>query len=319
MNELPAASRGEHGGWCSGLAAAARVCSPVAADRWLHARGPQLPGRAMIERMADLSRGANAPLATGPVEVAVSGARQGSVDLMVFQLGADRKVRSDADFVFFNQPASPEGAVRLVAAHRITADLSAVPAAVETLAVAVALDDAVPGSLAGIAGLGVTVSGGEVHRAPATGLTTERAAVLVELYRRAGGWKVRNVSAGWAAGLSALVTEHGVSVDDEPRPRDETPPPPPARPAQPPPQARTAHPPQQAVPAYPPPPQRQAAASPRATTPPPSPQPVPAAPPGWQPPGGYPPPGGSLPPRPAFVPPQPGGWTPPGGSLAGAR
>lgn len=267
----------------------------------------------MIGRMADLSRGANAALPSGAVEVAVAGARRGSVDLMVFQLDADRKVRSDADFVFFNQPASPEGAVRLVAADRITANLTAVPAAVETLAVAVALDDAVPGSLAGIADLGVTVSGGEVHRAPATGLTTERAAVLVELYRRAGGWKVRNVSAGWAAGLPALVTEHGVSVDDEPQ-------------LQQPPQP--VHPPQKpATPAYPPPPppQQHAAPPPRATPPqpqatPPSPSPATApAPSGWQAPGGYPPPGGSLPPRPDFVPPQPGGWAPPGGSLAGAR
>ena len=236
----------------------------------------------MIGRMADLSRGANAPVTVGRVDVAVAGARQGSVDLMVFQLGADRKVRSDADFVFFNQPESPEGAVRLVAADRITADLTAVPAAVETLAIAVALDDAVAGSLAGIAGLGVTVTGQELHRAPATGLTTERAAVLVEIYRRAGGWKIRNVSAGWSAGLSALVVEHGVSIDDEPA----------AAPVDP--HPRTAAP--ATVPAAPA-----------------------AVPPGWRPPGGYPPPGGSLPPRPDFVPPEPGGWRPPGGSLVGAR
>lgn len=266
----------------------------------------------MIGRMADLSRGANAPLATGRVEVAVAGARQGSVDLMVFQLGPDRKVRTDADFVFFNQPSSPEGAVRLVAADRITADLTAVPAAVETLAVAVALDDTMPGSLAGIAGLGVTVSGGEVHRAAAAGLTTERAAVLVELYRRAGAWKVRNVSAGWAAGLPALVTEHGVSVDDEPAP---APAPPPTRPG--PAATQPTYPPQHAQPpqpAYPPQPAPQSNPSlppaPMAGRPG-----VPALPPGWQPPGGYPLPGGELPPRPEFVPPRPGGWQPPGGSL----
>ena len=167
--------------------------------------------------MSDLSRGANAPL-TGPsLQLAVAGARQGAVDLMVFQLAATGKVRSDADFVFFNQPASPEGAVRLTAADQLTVDLSAVPAQVESLAVAVALDDSVPGSLAAITGLGVSVTGpADQHAAPAAGLTTERAAVLVELYRRAGAWKVRNVSAGWTEGLSGLATAHGVSVDDEP-------------------------------------------------------------------------------------------------------
>ncbi len=257
--------------------------------------------------MADLSRGANAALVTGRVEVAVSGARQGAVDLMVFQLGSDRKVRSEADFVFFNQPESPEGAVALVAADRITIDLIAVPAAVETLVVAVALDDAVTGSLAGIAGLGVTVTGGgELHRAPATGLTSERAAVLVEIYRRAGGWKVRNVSAGWSAGLSALVIEHGVSVDDEPAAPIPTGPPAPTGPP-----VRTGPPAPTATRPAPPPPA--AAAPPR-----PAPG-APAAPPGWRPPGGYPPPGGDLPPRPEFVPPEPGSYPPPGGSLAGAR
>jgi tellurite resistance protein TerA len=54
--------------------------------------------------------------------------------------------------------------------------------------------------------------------APALGLTTERAAVLAEVYRRGDQWKIRNISAGWDRGLEALVTEHGVVVDDAPRP-----------------------------------------------------------------------------------------------------
>ena len=249
--------------------------------------------------MTALPKGANAPLATGRADIVVTGVESGSVDLMVFQLGADGKVRSDADFVFFNQPSSPEGAVRLLAVDRVSADLAAVPAAIETLAVAVALDTAAAGSLAAVSGLGVTVSAGASHRADASGLTTERAAVLVEIYRRAGGWKVRNVSAGWAAGLPALAVAHGVTVDDAP-----------ADPA---------------------------VALPPAVLPdagiPNVPVDPPAASPSWPPtstgrdyiapaaaqnvpmPGGFPPPGGSLPPRPQFVPPRPGGWLPPGGSL----
>ncbi|MET3805669.1 stress response protein SCP2 [Nakamurella sp. UYEF19] len=167
--------------------------------------------------MPDLTRGANASISGTSLQVAVSGARQGAVDLMVFQVGETGKVRSDADFVFFNQPASPEGAVRLTAADSLTVDLTGIPEAIDKLAVAVALDDSVAGSLAGIAGLGVSVTGSsDQHVAPAAGMTSERAAVLVEIYRRAGSWKVRNVSAGWTEGLSGLAKEHGVSVDDEP-------------------------------------------------------------------------------------------------------
>ncbi|WP_255024939.1 VWA domain-containing protein [Rhodococcus sp. GA1] len=167
--------------------------------------------------MTELARGENTTIATGVVTVSVAGARQGTVDLMVFQLGADSRVRSDADFVFFNQPSSPEGAVRLVTADKLSIDLTAVPAAIERLSIAVALDDSVPGSLATVTGLGVEVAHpAGTASARALDLTTERAAVLLEIYRRNDSWKVRNVSAGWDAGLSALVREHGVQVDDEP-------------------------------------------------------------------------------------------------------
>lgn len=161
--------------------------------------------------MADLPRGANAVL-TAPTDpgltLAVTGAQPGTVDLLVLQLTDTGVVRTDDDLVFFNQPRSPEGAVRLVGGDRVEVDLARVPADVATLAVAVAAQT----PLADVAGLAVRVGG---HECRAAGLTTERAAVLVEVYRRAGAWKVRNRSAGWAEGLPALVREHGVSVDDD--------------------------------------------------------------------------------------------------------
>ena len=167
--------------------------------------------------MTALARGANAPL-TGPVlDLDVTGARPGSVDLLVLQLDAGRSVRSDADLVFFNQPVSPEGAVRLDGGDRVRVDTATLPADVDSLAVAVALDDATPGSLRDVDGLGVRVADGAAgHVALAEGLTTERAAVLVEVYRRGGAWKLRSVSAGWTEGLAALVREHGVTVDEKP-------------------------------------------------------------------------------------------------------
>ena len=260
--------------------------------------------------MAELSRGANVPLSGTRLELAVSGAREGAVDLMVFQLAADRKVRDDADFVFFNQPVSPEGGVRLTGADRVGVDLGLVPRQIEVLAVAVALDDSVGGSLADITGLGVVLSGSDPHAAPAAGLTSERAAVLIEIYRRAGGWKLRNVSAGWTAGLPALAREHGVVVD-QPSPQPAVPP--------------VAVPPVAVPPVAVPP-----AAVPPAVVPPavvpPAVVPLPAAvnPAAAQlptpSPGGWAPPGGSLPP-PVFVGPvpRPGGWAPPGKPLTDAR
>jgi stress response protein SCP2 len=107
--------------------------------------------------MTDLARGQNTPIDDGSLTVAVSGVGQGAIDLMAFQLGGDQRVRSDADFIFFNQPTSPEGAVRLVAADRITVDLRAVPAGIEKLSIAVALDEQVGGSLAHTGNLGVVL------------------------------------------------------------------------------------------------------------------------------------------------------------------
>lgn len=202
-------------------------------------RGPALAPRGLradpvckCGDMNELSKGANAPLAASAntVAVSVTGTSRGSVDLMVLQLTGDRRVRDDDDFVFYNQPASPEGAVR-VDGERITIDLVGVPAAIERLAVAVAMDDSTVGGLATQASLAVTVDAGDdSYSAHATGLTTERAAVLVEIYRHGGGWKVRNVSAGRDTGLAALVREHGVSVEGDAAPTasPSTPPPAPA-------------------------------------------------------------------------------------------
>ncbi|HEV7723283.1 MAG TPA: VWA domain-containing protein, partial [Iamia sp.] len=57
--------------------------------------------------------------------------------------------------------------------------------------------------------------GAETHTAAASGLGAERAALLVEVYRRGDGWKVRSVSAGWAEGLASLVTHFGVAVAED--------------------------------------------------------------------------------------------------------
>ncbi len=163
-----------------------------------------------------LARGANTTLGSTDLSIAVSGAQTGTVDLMAFQLTDAGRVRGDHDLVFFNQPASVEGALRLVAGDRLALSLAGVPQDVATITVAVALDEATTGSLAAIQGLGVSVqAGAETLECPVEGLTTERAVVLLEVYRRQGAWKLRNVSAGWDGGLADLVREHGVSVDDE--------------------------------------------------------------------------------------------------------
>jgi len=162
-----------------------------------------------------LVRGANTTLPHRTVSITATGVTPGTVDLLVFQLGMNEKARSDDDLIFFNAPISKEGAVTL-SGDRV--DLDRVPSDVHFLRVAVTLDESAGRTLAAIKGLGAALTdpSGTHIDAAASGLSTERAAILLEIYRRGGAWKARNISAGWEAGLVALVTEHGVTVDEEP-------------------------------------------------------------------------------------------------------
>ncbi|MFE2994221.1 VWA domain-containing protein [Nocardia sp. NPDC059246] len=159
-----------------------------------------------------LVRGQNVPLSThaATLTIEVSGAR---MDIVAFQLTSTRKVRSDSDFVFFNQPQSPEGAISLTGAGKLSINLTTVPSVIDHIAIGLAAE----APLGGIPLVTtITDDTGTTITAPAQGLTTEQAAVLVELYRRGGQWKVRSESAGWDAGFAGLVREFGVTVDEEP-------------------------------------------------------------------------------------------------------
>jgi stress response protein SCP2 len=182
--------------------------------------------------MVTLSRGANTTMSSGVVTVAVTGAASGTVDVLAFVLGDNHKTRHDTDFIFFNQPQSPDGTVTLSGGTTLTVDLTRIAADVHTIAVAVACDEGYSPALSALPDLAATVTGADARiELPTAGLSTERAAVLAEIYRRGSEWKVRNVSAGWDRGFADLVREHGVDVDDEPAEAAATAPPAAAVPA----------------------------------------------------------------------------------------
>lgn len=172
------------------------------------------------------------------------------------------KVRSDNDFVFYNQPMHPSGAVRHEGKQQgptvldaLSVQLTTVEPQVETIVIAASSDG---GTFGQFRGLYVRVldaaSGAEVARFDPTGATSETAFVLGELYRRQGAWKFRAVGQGYASGLAGLATDFGISVDEPaaPAPQQQfTPPPPPP----PPPTQQFAPPNQQQFAPPPPPPQ----------------------------------------------------------------
>ncbi|MEU0935139.1 TerD family protein [Embleya sp. NPDC005971] len=166
-----------------------------------------------------LTTGANAPLGDEVVEVVVSWEGRAGVDVSALLLTADHLVRGDADFVFWNNPASPDGAVRLADGGRLTVVTSAVAADVASLVVVVAADgETGADTLADVHGLQAVV-GGTLYR-PDDLNRGQTAAVLVEVYRRADAWKVRAVGQGYASGLAGIATDFGIEVAEEP---DDTP------------------------------------------------------------------------------------------------
>ncbi|SBT89737.1 tellurite resistance protein TerA [Streptomyces sp. DI166] len=137
------------------------------------------------------------------------------------------KVRSDADFVFYNQPVHASNAVRHEGKKdiggRVTdtllVDLARVEPAIETVILAASADG---GSFGQVPDLAIEVKdaaqGTSVARFDSTGATVETAFVLGEFYRRQGAWKFRAVGQGYSSGLEGLATDYGITVDEPQQP-----------------------------------------------------------------------------------------------------
>lgn len=181
----------------------------------------------------ELSRGGNIGLAQaglggGPVVVTLTwGPAPGlDADLSAFLVGAGGSVRSDADFVFYNQPSGADGAVRHLGkaqepgrtVDRVQLDVAALPADVDRVVIGASLDGT--GTFGTLTGLAVEVGAPGAAAAIRCGLeaSTETAMVFAEVYRRSGEWKVRAVGQGYDSGLAGMARDVGVSVDDEPAP-----------------------------------------------------------------------------------------------------
>ncbi|MET9514299.1 TerD family protein [Streptomyces sp. NPDC002994] len=170
-------------------------------------------------------KGTNVPVPAQAVRVELgwrSGPGVPDVDASALLL-VSGKVRSDADFVFYNQPAHASGAVRHDGktpsedgvTDTLSVDLAQVEAAVETVVLAASVDG---GNFGRVPGLYVRVldaaDGTEIARFDSQDASVETAFVLGELYRRQGAWKFRAVGQGYDSGLEGLARDFGISVDE---------------------------------------------------------------------------------------------------------
>ncbi|HSX99523.1 MAG TPA: TerD family protein, partial [Streptomyces sp.] len=174
-------------------------------------------------------KGSNIPIEATAVRAVLRwapGQDAPDVDASALLLGPDGRVRSDEDFVFYNQPRHPSGKVWRLGQKRVAegptdtiqTDLAGVESAVsQILLVASAGDvafDRVP-SLR-ILLYDATVTDAEplayFDVKPETG--EETALICGELYRRGGGWMFRALGEGHVNGLEGLATNFGIMVDE---------------------------------------------------------------------------------------------------------
>ncbi len=148
------------------------------------------------------------------------------LDASCFLLDANGKMRSDADFIFYNQLKTPDGSVEHQGDvlsgsgsgddEQVVVDLNRVASDVAKLVFTVTIHDAEARrqNFGQVGGAFIRVvnaaSGSEIVRYDLSeDASTETAMVFGELYRHNGEWKFRAVGQGFAGGLGALLKNFG--------------------------------------------------------------------------------------------------------------
>ncbi|WP_406168526.1 TerD family protein [Streptomyces sp. NBC_00996] len=174
-------------------------------------------------------KGSNVPLDATAVRAVLRwtpGQDVPDVDASALLLGPDGRVRSDEDFVFYNQPRHPSGKVWRLGKKRVTegltdtiqTDLAGVESGVGQILLVASADDVTFDRVRALRILlyDATVADGEplayFDIKPETG--AETALICGELYRRGEGWKFRALGEGYSDGLVGLATDFGISVDE---------------------------------------------------------------------------------------------------------
>ncbi|GGW30416.1 TerD family protein [Streptomyces caelestis] len=174
-------------------------------------------------------KGSNVPLEATTVRAVLrwtSGQGVPDVDASALLLGPDGRVRSDEDFVFYNQPRHPSGKVWRLGKKRVTegltdtiqTDLSGVESGVSRILLVASADGVTFDRVRDLRILLYDAAGTGAEALayfdvkPETG--EETALICGELYRRGEGWKFRALGEGYSNGLQGLATDYGISVDE---------------------------------------------------------------------------------------------------------
>ena len=151
------------------------------------------------------------------------------LDASAFMVKEDGKVRSDSDFIFYNQTKSTCGSIEHTGDNRTGAGdgddeavivlLDKIPADVQRVVFCVTIHDADSRkqNFGQVSHAFVRVvnkdSNNEVARYDLSeDASIETAMVFGEIYRHSGEWKFKAVGQGYAGGLAALAKQYGINV-----------------------------------------------------------------------------------------------------------
>jgi tellurium resistance protein TerD len=151
------------------------------------------------------------------------------LDASALLLGANGKVRSSDDFIFYNQLAAADGSVVHQGDNRtgegdgddeqILIDLDLVAADVERIVITVSIDQADERgqNFGQVRDAYCRVVNQETEQEIvrfdlSEDAASETAMIFSELYRRDGEWKFRAVGQGYASGLYGIATDFGIAL-----------------------------------------------------------------------------------------------------------
>ncbi|MEU7716583.1 TerD family protein [Streptomyces tibetensis] len=174
-------------------------------------------------------KGSNVPLEATTVRAVLRwtpGQGVPDVDASALLLGPDGRVRSDEDFVFYNQPRHPAGKVWRLGKKRVAegltdtiqTELTGVESEVSRILLVASADGVTFDRVQALRILLYDAAGTGAEALayfdvkPETG--EETALICGELYRRGEGWKFRALGEGYSNGLKGLATDFGISVDE---------------------------------------------------------------------------------------------------------
>ncbi|MFC8091102.1 TerD family protein [Streptomyces sp. NPDC057301] len=183
-------------------------------------------------------KGSNVPLEATTVRAVLRwtpGQGVPDVDASALLLGPDGRVRSDEDFVFYNQPRHPSGQVWRLGKKRgaegltdtIQTDLSGVEPSVGQILLVASADGVAFDRVRDLRILLYDAAAADgdplayFDIKPETG--EETALICGELYRRGEVWKFRALGEGYSDGLRGLATDFGISVDESEMAAEPTP------------------------------------------------------------------------------------------------